>query len=61
MTTTMTWEMTPATSRISTTRPRVRKAIGMKANHTALKEDDSEGALKAFRAMVDMQDEKGEW
>lgn len=27
----------------------------------ALKDDDSEAALKAFRAIVDGQDDKGEW
>lgn len=31
------------------------------ANCSALKEDDPDGAIKAFRAIVDDQTEKGEW
>lgn len=31
------------------------------SSHAALKEDDPQGALKAFRGIVDDQGEKGEW
>lgn len=64
--------MRVATSRTSTTRPNVsarrstalpfpRLAAHTLTPFTALKEDDPEGALKAFRAIVDDQSDKGEW
>jgi len=65
MTMTPQWKMKRAMSRTSTTKPNVsmeRESILLtEADGAALKEDNPDGAIKAFRTIVDDQTEKGEW
>lgn len=60
--------MRQQTSRISTTKQSVSCSCLSQCGDqeiaddiVALKEDNAEGALKAFRTIVDEQAEKGEW
>jgi hypothetical protein len=59
------WTILGVTSRISTTKLNVSLSVSSskrrRADDVALKEDDAQAALKAFRAVVDDQPEKGEW
>ena len=65
MTVMMAWRTRRVMSRTSTTKPSVRPKTSstdvVDADPIALKEDNAEGALKAFRQIVDDQSEKGEW
>lgn len=53
------------TSRICTTkqnvRPQLRGDVPMLIDTTAKKEDSPDGALKDFRAIVEQEEEKGDW
>lgn len=54
----------PSVSQLNVTRNPPREGGGYmraRADMLALKEDDQEAALKAFKAIVDEQPEKGEW
>jgi len=53
-------------SRTCTIRPSVRRSLRVTRTlkyklYTAKKEDDPEQALKAFRAIVEQEGEKGDW